>query len=279
MSSRIKDTFKTAAESGRKLLIPFITAGDPHPDWTVAIMHALVASGADILELGVPFSDPTADGPVIQLASENAIEKGTTLQRVLGMVETFRQDNQHTPIVLMGYMNPIERFGISDFPAAASTAGVDGLLLVDCPPEERGELGRGMQAVGLDGICLVAPTTTRERVQKIAKASSGFIYYVSVKGITGSGKLNAAEMQQPISQIREFSDLPVAVGFGIKDAEMAAAVARFADGVVIGSALVSALTGASDKAEALSIVEAFVAPVRKALDNTAYSLQGYDEKA
>lgn len=278
MNSRIAKTFEAAAESGRKLLIPFITAGDPHPDWTVAIMHALVEAGADVLELGVPFSDPTADGPVIQLASENAIEKGTSLHAVLRMVETFRLDNQKTPVVLMGYMNPIERFGIGQFPAAASEAGVDGLLLVDCPPEERGELGRGMTAAHLDGICLVAPTTTRARVEKIAQASSGFIYYVSVKGITGSGKLNAAEMQQPVDQIREFSSLPVVIGFGIKDADMAAAIAEFADGIVIGSALVSALTGATDKAEALSVVEAFVAPVRKALDNTTYSLQGNDEK-
>ena len=278
MSQRIEETFRRASETGRKLLIPFITAGDPHPDWTVELMHALVKSGADILELGVPFSDPTADGPVIQLASEKSIEKGTTLQGVLRMVERFRLDDKQTPVVLMGYMNPIERFGLSDFPAAASTAGVDGLLLVDCPPEERGGLGERMKEAGLDGICLVAPTTTRDRVEKVARAASGFIYYVSVKGITGSGKLNAAEMQQPINQIREFSDLPVVVGFGIKDAEMAVAVAEFADGIVIGSALVGALTEANDEAEAVSIVEAFVAPVRKALDNSAYSLQGYDEK-
>lgn len=277
MSSRITDTFEAARTSGRKLLIPFVTAGDPHPDWSVAIMHALVEAGADIIELGVPFSDPTADGPVIQLASERAIEKGTTLHGILRTVETFRLDNKYTPVVLMGYMNPIERFGLSAFPQAASEAGVDGLLLVDCPPEERGELGRAMQAANLDGICLVAPTTTRERVEKIAKASSGFIYYVSVKGITGSGKLNADELQQPLDQIREFSDLPVAVGFGIKDAGMASAVAEFADAIVIGSALVSALSEAKDEAQAQSIVASFVAPVRKSLDNTADSLQGYDK--
>jgi len=277
MSARIKDTFTGARQSGRKLLVPFITAGDPHPDWTVAIMHALVGAGADILELGVPFSDPTADGPVIQLASERAIEKGTDLHSVLRMVKKFRLDNKHTPVVLMGYMNPIERFGPNTFPAAASAAGVDGLLLVDCPPEERGELGRAMSDAQLDGICLVAPTTTRARVQTIAKAASGFIYYVSVNGITGSGELNVQELQQPLQQIREFSDLPVAVGFGIKDAEMASAVAEFADAIVIGSALVSAMSEASDEADVLSIVASFVAPVRKSLDNTAGSLQGYDE--
>lgn len=277
MSSRIADTFAAARQSGRKLLIPFITAGDPHPDWMAGIMHALVDAGADILELGVPFSDPSADGPVIQLASERAIKKGTNLRRVLRMVESFRLDNQHTPVVLMGYMNPIERFGISTFPAAASAAGVDGLLLVDCPPEERGELGRAMDEAQLDGICLVAPTTTRDRAKVIAAAASGFIYYVSVKGITGSGKLNAQELQQPIAQIREFSDLPVAVGFGIKNAETAAAVAEFADAVVIGSALVEAMSEAGDEQQATSIVASFVAPVRKSLDNTSDSLQGCDE--
>lgn len=277
MSTRIADTFASASKSGRKLLIPFITAGDPDPDWTVAIMHSLVDAGADILELGVPFSDPTADGPVIQLASERAIEKHTDLHTVLRMVELFRLENKHTPVVLMGYMNPIERFGPGEFPAVAITAGVDGLLLVDCPPEERGELGKVMKEAQLDGICLVAPTTTRARVQTIAKAASGFIYYVSVNGITGSGMLNAKLLQQPLKQIREFSDLPVAVGFGIKDAGMAATVAEFADAIVIGSALVNALSEARSEAEAQSIAASFVAPVRKALDNTADSLQGYDE--
>lgn len=277
MSGRIASTFEAARVSGRKLLIPFVTAGDPHPDWSVAVMHALADAGADIIELGVPFSDPTADGPVIQVASERAIEKGTNLHGVLKMVETFRLDNKHTPVVLMGYMNPIERFGLEVFPQAAVAAGVDGLLLVDCPPEERGTLGLAMDAAKLDGICLVAPTTTRERVQKIAQASSGFIYYVSVKGITGSGKLNAMELQQPLNQIREFSSLPVAVGFGIKDAEMASSVAEFADAIVIGSALVEELSGARNEVEAQSIVASFVAPVRESLDNTSESLQSCDK--
>lgn len=273
MSSRISTCFADAKKAGRTLLVPFITAGDPHPDWSVAIMHALVESGADMLELGVPFSDPTADGVVIQLASERAIEKQVNLHMVLEMVRTFRLDNQHTPVVLMGYMNPIERFGTREFPAAATKAGVDGVLLVDCPPEERGQLGDAMLAAELDAICLVAPTTTRERVQRIAKAATGFIYYVSVKGITGSGKLNSVELQQPVAQIREFSDLPVAVGFGIKNAEMAAAVSEFADAVVIGSALVEALSEAESQEAAESIVEAFVAPVRESLDNTADTSQ------
>jgi tryptophan synthase alpha chain len=269
MSQRIADCFETAARSGRKVLIPFMTAGDPDPDWTVDIMHALVSGGADLIELGVPFSDPMADGSVIQLASERAIEKSVTLEKVLAMVAAFRQSDSKTPVVLMGYMNPVERYGRSRFPNAATTAGVDGLLLVDCPPEERDDLGVAMKTSGLDGICLVAPTTTRNRVREIAAVASGFIYYVSLKGITGSGKLDSFELTEPVRQIREFSDLPVAVGFGIKNAQMAVDVADNADGIVIGSALVEALAEASGKEDACVIATAFVAPVRESLDNTA----------
>ena len=216
MSQRITDCFANAKQAGRKVLIPFITAGDPEPDWTVDIMHAMADAGADLIELGVPFSDPMADGTVIQLASERAIEKQVTLELVLEMVKTFRQTNTKTPVVLMGYMNPVERFGRSKFPPAAKEAGVDGLLLVDCPPEERDELGISMEEMALDGICLVAPTTTRERVKYLANIATGFIYYVSLKGITGSGQLDSPEISEPIAQIREFSNLPVAVGFGLK---------------------------------------------------------------
>jgi len=268
VSGRIAARFESAGKAGEKVLIPFITAGDPEPGWTVAIMHALVSAGAGLLELGVPFSDPAADGPVIQKASERAIEKGVSLHDVLAMVKTFRSTDEETPVVLMGYMNPVERFGRTRFPLAAKQAGVDGLLLVDCPPEERRDLGEAMIAAGLDGISLVAPTTTRARVEKIAATASGFIYYVSMKGITGSGQLSLPELSQPVRQIREFSDLPVAVGFGIKNAEMAAAVAVHADAVVIGSALVKALSEADSEQAACAIAEAFVAPVRKALDNT-----------
>lgn len=268
MSGRISACFGAAGQAGRKVLIPFITAGDPAPEWTVAIMHALVDAGADLLELGVPFSDPMADGPVIQAASERAIEKDVSLASVLQMVESFRQNDDKTPVVLMGYMNPVERYGRTRFPAAAKAAGVDGLLLVDCPPEERGDLDEAMVGAGIDGICLVAPTTTRERLRHIASAASGFIYYVSLKGITGSGQLSSPELEQPVQQIREFSDLPVAVGFGIKNAEMAAAVAVHADAVVIGSALVEALSEGETAEDACEIAEAFVAPVREAMDNT-----------
>lgn len=269
MSRRINECFDAARANGRKVLIPFITAGDPDPGWTADIMHAMVNAGADLVELGVPFSDPMADGSVIQLASERAIEKQVSLEKVLEMVKAFRQKDTSTPVVLMGYMNPIERFGRAVFPAAARQAGVDGLLLVDCPPEERDDLGEAMENTGLDGICLVAPTTTRDRVKRIAAVASGFIYYVSLKGITGSGQLSSPELAEPIRQIRELSDLPVAVGFGIKNAEMAVSVAAHADGVVIGSALVESLAGADSCEQACALAKAFVAPVRESLDNMA----------
>jgi tryptophan synthase alpha chain len=267
MSQRIPDCFAAAKQSGRKVLIPFITAGDPHPDWTVAVMHAMVDAGAGLIELGVPFSDPMADGPVIQLASERAIEKNVSLASVLKMVKTFRQTDTDTPVLLMGYMNPVERYGRTRLPADAIAAGVDGLLLVDCPPEERDDLGIAMEKAGLDGICLIAPTTTRERVKDITDVASGFIYYVSLKGITGAGQLDMPGLSEPVQQIREFTDLPVAVGFGIKNAEMAKSVAEHADAVVIGSALVEALSEAKTAIDACSIANAFLAPVRESLDN------------
>jgi tryptophan synthase alpha chain len=267
MSHRITSCFEAARARGRKVLIPFITAGDPDPAWTVDVMHALVEAGADLLELGVPFSDPMADGPVIQTASERAIGKGVTLDTVLNMVAEFRLSDERTPVVLMGYMNPLERFGLGEFPGAAKAAGVDGLLLVDCPPEECDGLGPAMDGADIDGICLVAPTTTRDRVARISEHASGFIYYVSFKGITGAGQLDMTELQGPIGQIREFSDLPVAVGFGIKTAEMAVAVAEHADAVVIGSALVEMLANAPSSAEACNRARSFVAPVRESMDN------------
>ena len=269
MSQRISDCFTAAKLAGRNVLIPFITAGDPHPDWSVAVMHALVDGGADMIELGVPFSDPMADGTVIQLASERAIKKQVSLSRVLQMVEEFRKSNSHTPVVLMGYMNPVEHYGRTRFPVDATAAGVDGLLLVDCPPEEREDLGVAMNEAGLDGICLIAPTTTRDRIKDICSVASGFIYYVSLKGITGTGQLDSSELAGPVLQIREFSELPVAVGFGIKNAEMAAQVAEHADAVVIGSALVEALSVAEYEEDACKVAKAFVAPVRESLDNMA----------
>ncbi len=268
MSQRIEVCFANARQSGKTVLAPFITAGDPDPEWTVDILHSLVSAGADLIELGVPFSDPMADGPVIQAASERAIAKQVNLAMVLEMVQTFRRSDNTTPVLLMGYMNPVERFGLSRFPAAAVAAGVDALLLVDCPPEERGELGDAMAACDLDGICLVAPTTTHGRLQVISGAATGFIYYVSFKGITGDGQLDSAALAAPLARIRSLSDLPVAVGFGIKNAEMAVAVATYADAVVMGSALVAVLSTARSCAQAMDAARAFVAPVRESLDNT-----------
>lgn len=267
MTHRIDRCFTQAQESGRKVLIPFMTAGDPHPDWTVALMHALVRDGADLLELGVPFSDPMADGPVIQAASERAIARGMNLERVLQCVSEFRRDDADTPVVLMGYLNPVERFGTVRFAEEAKSVGVDGLLLVDCPPEELPELQSAMNANRLYSIRLMAPTTTPERMASVAAAAQGFIYYVSFKGITGAGRLDTAALADPLARIRACSDLPVAVGFGIKDAQSAAAVAQFADAVVIGSALVEALAADEKLEDACRTAGAFVASIRRTLDN------------
>ncbi len=246
-----------------------MTAGDPSPGWTVALMHRLVEEGADVLELGVPFSDPTADGPVIQAASERAIARGVCLRNVLEMVEQFRKDDDRTPVILMGYLNPVERFGYREFCTAAGSAGVDGLLMVDCPPEEMKDLRALMDSEDIRPICLVAPTTTDVRRRMIAEFADGFIYYVSFKGITGADRLAAETVLEPVAAIRAVSKLPVVVGFGIKDADSAAKVAAVADGVVIGSALVSLLAEAEHEAEAHERAARFLAPVRRAMDNMA----------
>ena len=268
MTHRIDQVFSTRASEGRTTLIPFVTAGDPDPDWTVSIMHALVRGGADLIELGVPFSDSTADGPVIQAASERAIARHVDLAGVLDMVEGFRQENSDTPIVLMGYMNPLERYGLAKFAVDAEAAGVDGLLLVDCPPEELGTLRPAMQAHGLYSIRLVAPTTTETRTAHIVSEAEGFVYYVSFKGITGAGRLDANELSAPIAMIRKHTALPIAVGFGIKDADSAVAVAQDGDAVVIGSALVEQLQNAKSTGAAESTAFEFMLPIRQALDSS-----------
>lgn len=267
MKNRIDQRFRALQQSSRKALIPFITVGDPHPDWTAEIMHELVAAGADILELGVPFSDPMADGPVIQSASERAIAKGVSLHGVLDCVREFRRRDSDTPVVLMGYMNPVERYGYDAFPRDAASAGVDGMLIVDCPPEEMGELGTRLAEAGILQICLVAPTTTAERMELIARKAQGYVYYVSFKGITGADRLDQAGIIAPLKEIRRHTTLPIAVGFGIKGPETAAAVAQVADAVVIGSALVQTLATADSLAVARQNALAFLAPVRAAMDN------------
>ncbi|MEJ8566824.1 tryptophan synthase subunit alpha [Elongatibacter sediminis] len=269
MSNRIDTCFRELRSRERTALIPFMTAGDPGADWTPAVMHALVQAGADLIELGVPFSDPMADGPVIQEASERAIERGVTLRSVLDMVRLFRRKDDRTPVVLMGYLNPVERYGYRAFVDDAAAAGVDGLLMVDCPPEESHDLEQTLRDAGLHAIFLVAPTTTSERLAEIAGRASGYLYYVSFKGITGADRLDFSGMAQPISDLREVTDLPLAVGFGIKDAEAAAAVAGMADGVVIGSALVASMADASSADEAARRAGDFLAPVRAAMDNGA----------
>lgn len=236
--SRIGQRFDELKKTGRKALIPYVTAGDPDPALTVPLLHALVDAGADILELGVPFSDPMAEGPVIQRAMERALAKHVTLTQVLGMVRAFRQQDATTPVVLMGYLNPIEVMGYPQFASAASQAGVDGVLIVDMPPEEAEALLTQTHKTKLDVIFLISPTTTDARIQRIAKVSGGFIYYVSLKGITGAANLDAGVVQQRVRHIKSMASLPVGVGFGIADAQAAQAVSQVADAVVVGSALV-----------------------------------------
>jgi tryptophan synthase alpha chain len=269
VNNRIDQRFRALAGARKTALIPFVTAGFPDPQWTVSIMRALVQSGADVLELGVPFSDPSADGPVIQAASEQAIAHGVSLRRVLELVRRFRAEDDATPVVLMGYMNPVERYGYADFARDAAAAGVDGVLMVDCPPEEMHDLRGNLEAAGVFPICLVAPTTTDTRMEAIARVAKGYLYYVSFKGITGANRLDESSLAAPLARLRRHSGLPLAVGFGIKGPQSAAAVAGVADGVVIGSALIEALAGAGSADDACARVSAFLAPIRTAMDNTA----------
>jgi tryptophan synthase alpha chain len=236
--SRIQTTFATLKQSGKKALIPFITAGDPNPDQTVAMLHGLVKAGADLIELGVPFSDPMADGPVIQRASERALVHKVGLRHVLAMVKDFRQQDDKTPIILMGYANPIEAMGIEKFANAAKDAGIDGMLTVDYPPEESTEFNAMLKARDIDPVFLLSPTTAKARVDIIVNQASGFIYYVSLKGVTGSKNLDIIEVADRVASIRSQTNLPIGVGFGVRDAETAKAVASVADAVVVGSRMV-----------------------------------------
>ncbi len=237
--SRIEACFAKLKKINKKALIPYVAAGDPNPEITLDLMHAMVESGADIIELGVPFSDPMADGPVIQKASERALIYGTSLSDVLAIVKNFRETNNETPVVLMGYLNPIEVMGYETFAKAADDSGVDGVLTVDIPPEEADTYIPALRSFDLDPIFLLSPTTTKERMRIICQHASGFVYYVSVKGVTGTSALNTDEVAERLDIIREVTDLPVGVGFGIKNAETAAAVGKVADAVVVGSALVN----------------------------------------
>ncbi|MEM6708413.1 MAG: tryptophan synthase subunit alpha [Pseudomonadota bacterium] len=237
--NRLTATLARRRAAGQKSLVTFVTAGDPALDATVPLLHALVDAGADVLELGVPFSDPEAEGPAIQAASERALANGTTLKRCLAMVRDFRDRNDQTPVVLMGYLNSVLRMGSRVFAEAARDAGVDGLILVNLPPEEAQELRRDLAQVAIELVFLVAPTTTSERRAQIVAQSGGFVYYVSLKGTTGAGHINPTQVAAEVAAIKQISELPVMVGFGIKDGRSAAAIGAAADGVVVGSALVS----------------------------------------
>lgn len=263
--TRIDRRFAALKAAGRTGLIPFVTAGDPLPEHVPSLMHALVSAGADLIELGLPFSDPMADGPVIQHASERAISRGVGINEVLGWVTAFRRDDAATPIVLMGYLNPLEIHGYARFAREAVQAGVDGVLLVDCPLEESAVL-QPLRDAGLQQILLAAPTTAPARMAQLCEAAEGFLYYVSFAGITGAAHLSTGDIAASVTDLRNRSRAPVAVGFGIRDAASAAAIAAYADAVVIGSALVERLAGATDAKDAAARAHAFLAPIRASLD-------------
>lgn len=262
--SRIQNTFSNLKAAGRQALIPYITAGDPEPSLTVELMHGLVKGGADIIELGVPFTDPSADGPVIQRAAERALAHGVSLRQVLSMVAEFRKTDEKTPVVLMGYANPVEAMGYENFSKQAVEAGVDGILTVDLPPEEAGERAAVLKRHGLDPIFLLAPTTPPARVAMIAKLASGYVYYVSLKGVTGAAHLDVASVAEKMAELRQNISLPIGVGFGIRDAASAAAVARVSDAVIIGSRIVQ--EAEQGKEGLAGRLEAFLSGVRQAVD-------------
>jgi tryptophan synthase alpha chain len=263
--SRIQGRFQALARDKRKALIPYITAGDPHPSLTVPLMRALVEAGADILELGVPFSDPMADGPVIQRAGERALKHGVGLTDVLRLAGEFRKSDKTTPIVLMGYANPIEAMGVEKFIAAAKAADIDGVIVVDYPPEECEQFAALAKKHGIDPVFLLAPTSTDKRIEQVARVGSGYLYYVSLRGITGASNIDLGDVAARIPKIRAATRLPIGVGFGIRDAESARKVAQTADAVVIGSRIIQEIeAGAAD--QAVSRVKAFLKPIREALD-------------
>ncbi|MBI5781969.1 MAG: tryptophan synthase subunit alpha [Rhodocyclales bacterium] len=264
--NRIDRTFARLRTQGRKALIPFVTAGFPSVAATQALLPALVRAGADLIELGVPFSDPMADGPTIQHASERALAQGMTLAQVFDVVRDFRRTDADTPVVLMGYANPIEAMGEERFVQAARDAGVDGVLTVDYPPQEAESFAARLRAAGLHPIFLLAPTSKPERADEVARLGGGYVYYVSLTGVTGAGSLDVAAVLARIPALREHTGLPVAVGFGIRDARTAAEIGAVADAVVIGSRLLEALEGAEDPAEACWRAEEFLCPIRRALD-------------
>ena len=266
--SRIATRFATLHSRGRKALIPYVTAGDPYADATVDIMVAMAKAGADVIELGVPFSDPMADGPVIQKASERALAKGIGMPQVLQIVREFRARDAETPVVLMGYANPVERYGVDRFVADAAAAGVDGVLVVDYPPEECEAFAAKLRGQGLDMIFLLAPTSTEQRMRDVGRIASGYVYYVSLKGVTGAGHLDTGAVAAMVPRIKQHVKLPVGVGFGIRDPESARAIAAHADAVVIGSRIIQEIES-GPAAEAASRAGAWLGTIRAALDQRA----------
>lgn len=269
--SRIAGRFQQLAREGRKAVIPYIVVGDPAPEMTVDLMHALVANGADVIELGVPFSDPMSEGPVIQLAHERALAHGISLRDAIDVVRRFRERDGETPVLLMGYANPVEHMGYGKFADVAAEAGVDALLTVDIPPEEVADVNEQLHRVGMDNIFLVAPTTPDERIGRIVDQASGFIYYVSLKGVTGAGHLDLDDVAFHLARIRSRTGLPIAVGFGIKDGQSAAGIAGIADGVVVGSAIIRAMTDAiengGDHAAAQQAAVDLLVDIRRGADS------------
>lgn len=263
--SRIQSKFEALKQQGRKALIPFFTAGDPNPKMTVPLMHALVAAGADVIELGVPFSDPMADGPVIQRASERALKHHVGLRDVLQMVADFRSEDAVTPVVLMGYGNPIEAMGWEIFAKRCAEVGVDGVLTVDFPPEESHDAFEYLQAHGIDPIFLIAPTTNEARIELVARLARGYVYYVSLKGVTGAGNLDLAAIAQKIPQLRKHISIPIGVGFGIRDAQTARAVSELCDGVVVGSRIVQEIENSNEQ-QVLENVSRLIKELRIAID-------------
>ena len=269
-ASRIADRFAALKAQERTALIPFVTAGDPSPGATVPVMHAMVEAGADLIELGVPFSDPMADGPVIQRASERALAAGMSFGKVLDIVREFRTRDEKTPVVLMGYLNPLEAVGYARAAERAAAAGVDGFLTVDLPPEEAEELVREVRANGIDPVFLVSPTSSDERIARICGEASGFVYYVSLKGVTGAATLDVDEVAERMARIRRVTELPVGVGFGIHDGVSAARIARVSDAVVVGSAVVARVEANAGSPDVLpDVLAAFIGELRSAMDAAA----------
>jgi len=266
--NRIEAKFNQLKSNGRKALIPYVTAGDPNPQVTVGLMHAMVEAGADIIELGIPFSDPMADGPVIQAACERALMHHVSLRQVLTMISEFRQKDSQTPVIIMGYLNPIEVLGYEAFSKMAVEAGVDGVLTVDMPPEEGHDFFQALSNVDIAPIFLLAPTSNAQRIKKITAMGRGFVYYVSLKGVTGVKSIDIDEVTNKLNELRQYTDLPIGVGFGIRDAESAKSVAAVADAVVVGSSIVKRIEALKDSPEKINAdVSAFLAELRQAIDS------------